>query len=250
MVDQHYQHSHDEKQGVSGASHTPHLSVPHERKNTSTPTKRSSVKKRKSQTPARTKGENARKINPSIRASAFKEAERSATPACADTKKPSKQSSQRHSRKPPEKRSLHERFKSSSLWSQVLIIVFSVLFVALFIATGILCWNQWLRFDDHKDFQGTWQMEGITASFVITDSEIQLTSDVAYSYELDTFNKTISFSFGNLEGGGSYAFSPERTELIITEGDSQHEESAIPSKLIKLANSDGSPVVRESESSN
>ncbi len=147
------------------------------------------------------------------------------------------------------KRSLAARFKSKSTLAKVLLIVFSVLFVALLIATGILCWNQWLRFDDRADFQGTWQMEGTTTSFVITNSEIQLTSEVAYSYELDTFNKTIAFSFGNLEGGGAYAFSPDRTELIITEADSEHEGATIPSKLIKLTNADGSKVVRELEGS-
>ena len=139
--------------------------------------------------------------------------------------------------------------KTKSTRSKVLLVVLSVLFVGLLIATGILCWNQWLRFDDHADFQGTWQTEGTTASFVITDSEIQLTSEVAYSYELDTFNKTIAFSFGNLKGGGSYAFSPDRTELIITEVDSEHEDATIPSRLIKLTNADGSNVVHELESS-
>lgn len=144
------------------------------------------------------------------------------------------------------KRTLSERFKSASTKSKVLIVCFAILFVALLVATALLSWNQWLRYDDKADFQGTWQVEGTQASFVITDSEIQLTSDVAYSYELDTFNKTITFAFGNLTGQGSYAFSPERNTLIISEVDASNEGSTIPSKLVKIANADGSAVADDS----
>ena len=189
---------------------------------------------------------------PSIRAGAF-EPKKTSFQSEAQTSerlsKPSFQSSSdrsfRTKRRSSKKLSLSERFKASSTRSKVFIIVFTVLFVALLVATGLLCWKQWFRFDDNKDFQGTWQVEGTTASFVITDSEIQLTSDVAYSYELDTFNKTISFNFGNLTGGGTYAFSPDRTVLIITEPGSEEGGSSIPSKLLKLTNADGSAVVHE-----
>ena len=49
--------------------------------------------------------------------------------------------------------------------------------------------------------------------------EIHLTSDVAYGYTLDTGAKTITFTFGDLQGQGRYRFSADRSELVITDGD-------------------------------
>ena len=208
---------------------------------------------------------------PSIRAGAFKPTVRKmqgktphASKAYANNQKahadaPEEQASQqqkksssgvRGAKHGASKRSLSERIKNASTRSKVFMVIFALLFVALLVATGILCWNQWLRYDDHKDFQGTWQIAGTKTSFVITDTEMKLTDEVAYTYELDTFNKTISFSFGNLSGGGSYAFSPDRADLIITESNSGSDGSSVPSKLTKLLNADGSTAVHDDESSN
>ena len=96
-----------------------------------------------------------------------------------------------------------------------MIIACSVVAV-LAIATGLLSWNQWLRYDDAADIQGTWVIDG-----------------VSYSYSLDTFNKTISFSFGKYTGSGSYAFSPERDTLVITEENPDSEQGKASTKLVK-----------------
>ena len=113
-----------------------------------------------------------------------------------------------------------------------MIIACSVVAV-LAIATGLLSWNQWLRYDDTADIQGTWVIDGSSATITVTDSEIKMSDDVSYSYSLDTFNKTISFSFGKYTGSGSYAFSPERDTLVITEENPDSEQGKASTKLVK-----------------
>lgn len=85
--------------------------------------------------------------------------------------------------------------------------------------------DQWLRYDDNADIQGTWVIDGTSQTITITDTDIVMTADVSYPYTLDTFQKTISFSFKQYNGSGSYAFSPERTTLVITETDADTGEN-------------------------
>ncbi|MCI9129607.1 MAG: hypothetical protein HFJ65_04790 [Eggerthellaceae bacterium] len=96
------------------------------------------------------------------------------------------------------------------------IILFLVaVFAGLLIAFGIF---RWQTYDDAADIQGIWQDEATTLPVTITDSEIVLTDEVSYKYILDPAAKTILFKFGNMEGGGRYRFSLDRTELSITDG--------------------------------
>ena len=60
---------------------------------------------------------------------------------------------------------------------------------------------------------------GTTSLVTVDGQEIHLTSDVAYGYALDTGAKTITFTFGDLQGQGRYRFSADRSELVITDGD-------------------------------
>ena len=107
-----------------------------------------------------------------------------------------------------------------------------VVIVLLAIGTGLLAWNQWLRYDDNADIQGTWVIDGTSQTITITDTDIVMTADVSYPYTLDTFQKTISFSFKQYNGSGSYAFSSERTTLVITETDADTGEN-VSTKLVK-----------------
>lgn len=125
--------------------------------------------------------------------------------------------------KKPRKRYLSRRF---------VIIACSVVAV-LAIATGLLSWNQWFRYDDAADIQGTWVVDGTETAITFTDSDIKMTDDVSFSYSLDTFKKTISFSFGKYSGSGSYAFSPERTTLVITEENPDSDQGKASTKLVK-----------------
>lgn len=117
--------------------------------------------------------------------------------------------------------------------SRRFVIIACSVVVVLALGTGLLSWNQWFRYDDAADIQGTWVIDGSTATISITDSEIKMNDEVSYSYSLDTFNKTVSFQFGKYIGSGSYAFSPERTTLVITEENPDSEQGKASTKLVK-----------------
>lgn len=117
--------------------------------------------------------------------------------------------------------------------SRRFVVIACVVVAVLAIGTGLLSWNQWFRYDDAADIQGTWTIDGSTAAITVTDSEIKMNDEVSYSYSLDTFNKTISFQFGKYTGSGSYAFSPERTTLVITEENPDSEQGKVSTKLVK-----------------
>ena len=87
------------------------------------------------------------------------------------------------------------------------------------VTVGSFSWGRWLRYDDAADFQGAWYANGTTSMVTVDGQEIHLTSDVAYGYTLDTGAKTITFTFGDLQGQGRYRFSADRSELVITDGD-------------------------------
>lgn len=125
-------------------------------------------------------------------------------------------------RKPLKCKGISRRFLIGSL----------VVILLLVIGTGLLAWNQWFRYDDTADIQGTWVIDGSNQSITINETDIVMTSDVSYPYTLDTFQKTISFSFKQYSGSGSYAFSPERTTLVITETDADTGEK-VSTKLVK-----------------
>ena len=98
-----------------------------------------------------------------------------------------------------------------------LVVAGSVLLVVLLIVGGF-SWDRWLRYDDAAEFQGEWQTHGTTAVVVIDGETIKLTEDVSWSYKLDTDAKTISYTFGNMEGSGRYRFSLDRSQLVISDG--------------------------------
>ena len=87
------------------------------------------------------------------------------------------------------------------------------------VTVGSFSWGRWLRYDDAADLQGAWYANGTTSLVTVDGQEIHLTSDVAYGYTLDTGAKTITFTFGDLQGQGRYRFSADRSELVITDGD-------------------------------
>ena len=84
---------------------------------------------------------------------------------------------------------------------------------------AVFSWNRWLRFDDARDFQGSWQMAGAASAVAIDGDVIRLTEDVAYAYRLDPGSKTLSFTFGTYSGKGRYRFSLDRQTLVIQDGD-------------------------------
>lgn len=123
-------------------------------------------------------------------------------------------------------------------------IVITIILVVVLAGGGFLVWDYLFRYDDKQDFQGQWKIEGTNASIVITDSEIKLTDSVSFGYELDTFAKTIKYTYVNYANEGSYVFSPERDVLTITDVDPEANqgEGNQSMRLLKVSNqSTGEP---------
>lgn len=128
--------------------------------------------------------------------------------------------------------------------SRVFKIIITIILLVVLVGGGLLVWNYLFRYDDKQDFQGQWKIEGTSASIVITDSEIKLTDSVSFGYELDTFAKTIKYTYVNYANEGSYVFSPERDVLTITDVDpeaKQGEENQSMRLLKVSAQSTGEP---------
>lgn len=117
-------------------------------------------------------------------------------------------------------------------------IVLVVALVAALAGGGFLVWDYLFRYDDAKDFQGQWKIEGTNSSIVITDSEIRLTDSVSFGYELNTFEKTLTYSYASFTGEGSYVFSPERDVLTITDVSTEPNEGDTNQSmhLLKVSN--------------
>lgn len=78
---------------------------------------------------------------------------------------------------------------------------------------------RWLYGNDGQDIQGSWYVNGSPATMSFTESEIILNDEVSYDYALNGADKTISFSFSDLVGSGSYRFSLDRNTLAIFDGE-------------------------------
>lgn len=109
-------------------------------------------------------------------------------------------------------------------------VVLSLVVVAL-LAVAVFSWDRWFRFDDARELQGEWQLQGSDATLVIDGTTIKLTDDVSYAYTLDPTAKTLSFMFGNMAGSGRYRFSPDRSQLLIEETGSHTTMSTLTSDI-------------------
>ena len=93
------------------------------------------------------------------------------------------------------------------------------IFLIAAVVSGLLFWNAYLRYDDAADMRGEWQVADGSMTVVIDGSSIKMPDALEYAYELDTWEKTISFSFDDLSGTGAYRFSSDRKGLVIEEGE-------------------------------
>ena len=112
--------------------------------------------------------------------------------------------------------------RSSEHRNRILKIVAACLAAVLVACAAVAAfwaWDTWLRFDDSADIQGEWLTANGTALVVIDAEEIHMPDSVDFKYTLDTNDKTISYTFVDLTGGGSYEFSRDRVTLTITESD-------------------------------
>lgn len=111
--------------------------------------------------------------------------------------------------------------------------------LAALAVSGLLFWNTYLRYDDTADIQGEWQVIDGSATVVIDADFIRMPQLLDYEYSIDTWAKTIDFSFTDLSGGGSYSFSDDRRVLIIKEGEGEDQTML---SLVKISdNTDAEP---------
>lgn len=115
-------------------------------------------------------------------------------------------------------REARPRKKRGSLIAAIILLL--LLIAAIGTAIGGIAYLRWYANDDALDFQGTWYVAGTETPIEITADSIQLTESVAYRYKLNTHDKTITLTLGNMTGHGSYRFSLDRSELVIFDGQS------------------------------
>lgn len=115
---------------------------------------------------------------------------------------------------PPRKRFTLHRMGRRILGAVILLCV-----VGCAVCACLFCWQKWWRFDDEADICGSWKVVATGDSIVFDSRELKLTKSISYDYRLDTDAKTITYTFGQMEGGGHYYFSGDRQTLVIIDGD-------------------------------
>lgn len=98
------------------------------------------------------------------------------------------------------------------------VVVGAVVLVVVAIVAAFSCWR-WTFANDAQDIQGTWYIAGTQKTVEVTADGIKLADDVTYSYTIDEGAKTLSLSFGNMEGEARYRFSLDRQTLALRDGE-------------------------------
>ncbi len=99
-------------------------------------------------------------------------------------------------------------------------IIIAIIVVIVVVIVGGFSWDRWFRYNDETDLEGTWVVHNTHTAVVIDGETISFADDIAYSYEIDPESKTITYTFGTMEGGGRYRFSADRNQVAIVDGDS------------------------------
>lgn len=94
----------------------------------------------------------------------------------------------------------------------------AVVLVVVAVVVAFSCWR-WTFANDVQDIQGTWYIAGTQKTVDVTADGIKLADDVTYSYTIDEGAKTLSLSFGNMEGEARYRFSLDRQTLALRDGE-------------------------------
>lgn len=94
----------------------------------------------------------------------------------------------------------------------------AVVLVVVAVVVTFSCWR-WTFANDAQDIQGTWYIAGTQKTVDVTADGIKLADDVTYSYTIDEGTKTLSLSFGNMEGEARYRFSLDRQTLALRDGE-------------------------------
>ena len=100
----------------------------------------------------------------------------------------------------------------------------AVVLVAVAVVVAFSCWR-WTFANDAQDIQGTWYIAGTQKTVDVAADGIKLADDVTYSYTIDEGAKTLSLSFGNMEGEARYRFSLDRQTLALRDGETTWGDS-------------------------
>ena len=100
----------------------------------------------------------------------------------------------------------------------------AVVLVVVAVVVAFSCWR-WTFANDAQDIQGTWYIAGTQKTVDVTADGIKLADDVTYSYTIDEGAKTLSLSFGNMEGEARYRFSLDRQTLALRDGETTWGDS-------------------------
>ena len=100
----------------------------------------------------------------------------------------------------------------------------AVVLVVAAVIIAFSCWR-WTFANDAQDIQGTWYIAGTQKAVDVTADGIKLSDDVTYSYTIDADAKTLSLSFGNMEGGARYRFSLDKQTLALRDGEATWGDS-------------------------
>ena len=105
-------------------------------------------------------------------------------------------------------------------WKRYLVMALCTIVLVVGVGLGaVYMWDSYFRYDDAQDIQGTWYFEDGAVEVVIDEHYINLPEHLQYAYTIDTWAKTITFSFTDLSGSGAYEFSEDRSTLTISEGE-------------------------------
>ena len=109
--------------------------------------------------------------------------------------------------------------RKKRVWLRVLIAVVVTLLLVAAALAAVFAWDRWYRYDDAADIQGKWYPAGSLAAVQIGPDEISFDAETAYSYTIDTHEKTITYTLGPLQGKGHYWFADDRTTLVVEDGE-------------------------------
>ena len=154
-------------------------------------------------------------------------AKKAASDTDEESAKPARPSKPKKQRKPVNPRTIR----------RVVFGVLSLILILALVGVGLFCWQKWMRFDDSADIQGVWKVQSTGDTIVFNAKKLKLTKGIAYEYQLDTDQKTIAYSFGDLKGGGHYYFGADRQVLVIIDGEETlntlAEVGFIPAEIVE-----------------
>ena len=166
---------------------------------------------------------------PSAQPAAASQEESAAQPDEAATNEPTPANAQKpeelsdESNESSERESVRARrgaaAKPKRIWPKVVAGILALIVLVSAIIVGVFVWNRSYRYDDAADLQGLWYVEGSATPITIDGQYIYINPDVKYSYQLNTADKTLTFSFGKMEGQGRYWFTDDRMHVVLIDGE-------------------------------